>query len=664
MPYLGDNSDTAGLVRLGPLARSSLAGRLKLGIRSDLISYGRFMTRGFRSAAVTAACAAAVLFPAGVASASTAAPATAVSIHTILGPGHLSPYAGQAVSGVPGVVTDVTSSSFYLQDPARVGGTPFKQAIEVYTGKKPTVVAGDDVTVSGTVSEFYPDQSDTPSALPIAEIEDPTVTVTSTGNPLPAPVVIGQHGVLPPAQDIYGGRTSTDVTTDNSFKPFQRALDFYQGLDSEYVQVEDPVAVGPANDFAFAVAPDNGAGAGLRTPAGGLADFSAASVNSRRLAVYAPDGVSAPTVNVGDHFSGPVEGIMSEYEGNPELDLTASVAGVSHGLTPQVAPAPRTGQLSVATYNLDNLSPKTAASKFTSLRSPDILAVQEIQDNDGATDDGVVAANVTLADLVSAIQAAGGPAYSWTEIDPVNDQDGGAPGGNIRQVILYRTDQGLSFVATPGGGSTVADSVAGSGASTALAQSPGRIDPANPAFAAGQTLTWPGSTRTSPASASRKPLAAQFTFRGHTIFVINNHLDAKLTDDADFGRYQPPILWSEVQRDEQAQVIHGFVASIEKADPSADVITLGDMNDQGFSPAFRIMESGNALVDPISRLPLNQQYDYVFDGDSEGLSGLLVSPALARVTAHAAPVHINAEFANQTSDHDPLLADFAITGAN
>jgi len=25
-------------------------------------------------------------------------------------------------------------------------------------------------------------------------------------------------------------------------------------------------------------------------------------------------------------------------------------------------------------------------------------------------------------------------------------------------------------------------------------------------------------------------------------------------------------------------------------------------------------------------------------------------------------VHINADFANQTSDHDPLLADFAVTG--
>jgi hypothetical protein len=63
----------------------------------------------------------------------------------------------------------------------------------------------------------------------------------------------------------------------------------------------------------------------------------------------------------------------------------------------------------------------------------------------------------------------------------------------------------------------------------------GKIDPASQAFAAGQTLTAPGTTRTSTSGASRKPLAAQFSFRGHTIFVINNHLDAKLADFAVTG---------------------------------------------------------------------------------------------------------------------------------
>jgi predicted extracellular nuclease len=623
------------------------------------------MSRYIRNLAIAASAACVCgLLTAGAAAAAPAA-TSGLTIHQVLGGGHVSPYAGQTVSGVPGVVTDVTSSAFYLQDPKPAGG-PFKQAIEVYTGSKPTVVAGDDVTVTGEVTEFYPDESDTPSSLPIAEIEDPAVTVVSTGNPLPAPVIIGKDGVLPPAQNIFGGgRTSVDVTTVTTFAPFVRALDFYQGLDSTYVEVEDPVAVGPTNDFAFAVAPDNGAGAGVRTPAGGLADIGPQTVNSRRIEVYAPGDITPPTVNTGDHFSGPVEGIMTEYEGNPELDLTASAAtGVSHGLTPQVAPAAKSGQLTVATYNLDNLSPSAPKSKWASLGSqivhnlgsPDILAVQEIQDNDGSKDDGVVAADVTMGDLVAAIVAAGGPTYAWTEIDPVNDQDGGQPGGNIRQVTMYRTDVGLSFDAIPGGGATVADSVTGSGAATALAQSPGRIDPASPAYNAGSTLTSPATTRTMTSGASRKPLAAQFSWDGHSLFVINNHLDAKLEDDADFGRYQPPVLWSEIQRVQQTQLIHSFVVSIEKADPHAYVIVLGDLNDQGFEPAITGLEQGGALVDTVDRLPLAQRYDYVFDGDSETLSGLLVSPALNRLVASAGPVHINADFAGQTSDHDPLLA--------
>jgi hypothetical protein len=626
----------------------------------------KLLPRRFAACAV-GLCAAFAVAPASAAAAAASDPGP-LTIHALLGGGHVSPYAGQPVSGVAGVVTGLTSSGFYLQDPTQVGGTPFKQAITVYTGAKPAVAAGDDVTVSGTVSEFYPDQSDTPSALPVAEIDDPVVTVVSAGNQLPAPVVIGAKGVLPPAQNIFGGRKSVDVTTVSSFRPFTRALDFYQGLDSAYVEVEDPVAVEPTNDFAFAVAPDNGRGAGQRTAAGGLADTSDATVNSRRLAVYAPDGITAPEVNTGDHFGGPLVGIMTEFEGNPELDLTQSVPVVSGGLTPQAAPAAAAGDLTVATYNLDNLSPKASKAKFaslgsqivTDLRSPDILAVQEIQDNDGATDDGVVDASATLADLTAAIAAAGGPAYSWTEIDPVNDADGGQPGGNIRQVILYRTDTGLTLHAAPGGGSTVADSVTGTGASTSLAQSPGRIDPGDPAFGDTEVLTSPDGTRTMLSSASRKPLAAQFSYQGQSLFVINNHLDAKLPDDADFGRYQRPVLWSEIQRTQQARVIHGFVTSIERADPKADVIVLGDMNDQGFSPTFQALEAGRALVDTEHSLPKAAQYDYVFDGDSEGLSGLLASPALDRRVSYAGPVHINADFAGQTSDHDPLVAYFAI----
>jgi hypothetical protein len=49
--------------------------------------------------------------------------------------------------------------------------------------------------------------------------------------------------------------------------------------------------------------------------------------------------------------------------------------------------------------------------------------------------------------------------------------------------------------------------------------------------------------------------------------------------------------------------------------------------------------------------------------DSKELSGLLASPALDRFTTFAGPVHFNADFSGQTSDHDPLLAYFDIPSA-
>ena len=70
------------------------------------------------------------------------------------------------------------------------------------------------------------------------------------------------------------------------------------------------------------------------------------------------------------------------------------------------------------------------------LLNPDIVFLQEIQDNSGETDDGTVDADVTLNNLIRNISSYGGIAYNWTQINPVNDQDGGVPGGNIRPAYL------------------------------------------------------------------------------------------------------------------------------------------------------------------------------------------------------------------------------------
>lgn len=71
------------------------------------------------------------------------------------------------------------------------------------------------------------------------------------------------------------------------------------------------------------------------------------------------------------------------------------------------------------------------------MKTPDLLFIQEIQDNSGEVDDGTVIANVTLATLITAIESISGVKYNFTQIDPVDGQDGGVPGGNIRPVYLY-----------------------------------------------------------------------------------------------------------------------------------------------------------------------------------------------------------------------------------
>jgi predicted extracellular nuclease len=325
-------------------------------------------------------------------------------------------------------------------------------------------------------------------------------------------------------------------------------------------------------------------------------------------------------------------------------------------LAPIVATPASNEQLSIATYNVENLAPTDAASKFqalangvvTNLGSPDVVALEEVQDNTGTTDDGTVAADQTLAKLTAAISAAGGPAYQSREIDPVNDNDGGQPGGNIRVAFLFDPSR-VSFVDI--GDSSVNRSMTGTQAAkshgkVSLTLTPGRIDPSNPVW-----------------SDSRKPLAAQFMFKGSSVFVIANHFDSKLGDQNADGRFQYPEQSSTIQRAGQALVVHNFVNTILAADMKAQVVVLGDLNDYQFSPSVAVLKTGTAdgsgpstLTDLITTLPKNEQYTYVYNGISQVLDHILVSNSVKLVDYQV--VHVNAEYANQTSDHDPQVLAF------
>ena len=314
----------------------------------------------------------------------------------------------------------------------------------------------------------------------------------------------------------------------------------------------------------------------------------------------------------------------------------------------------------MATYNVENLDPGDGA-RFDAiarqingnLRAPDVVVVLEAQDNNGPASSGGPNGDVTFTRLVDAIDAVG-PRYSYRQIDPAEGEDGGEPGGNIRVGFLFRPER-VSFVDRGSANATTAtdDNPALPGAQ--LTFSPGRIDPGNPVWAA-----------------SRKPLAGEFRFRGQTVFIVGNHFNSKGGDDPLFGRFQDARRPSEVQRRGstlpssagrgQAGVVNAWVERLLRADSSAKVIVAGDFNDFDFSETLRVLQRGRENSTPIELfnlwglVPERERYSYVFEGNGQVLDHVLVSAALGVGNPQLDPVHINAEFADQVSDHDPVLA--------
>ncbi|MEV6979426.1 lamin tail domain-containing protein [Kitasatospora sp. NPDC093806] len=562
-------------------------------------------------------------------------------IHDVQGAARTSPLAGGSVSAVPGVVTAVGASGFWFQDPLPDADPATSEALYVYTAGAPGVAVGDSVTVGGTVSEFRPGGTGGTTNLTITELTGPSVTVLAHNAALPAATLVGAGGRVPPAA-VISSVTSGNVETAGTFQPATDGLDFWESLEGMRVQLNNAAVVGPTSKFGeIPVVPQ---GSATRTNRGGIL-LQAADGNPERIIL---DDVLAPTptANVGDTLSGATVGVLDYSFGNFKLLVTATPTVAAGGLAPETTAAAAAGELATATFNVENLSPNDPQSKFdglaaavvNNLRSPDLIALEEIQDNTGATDNGVVAADQTITQLTAAITAAGGPSYSYRQINPVDDQDGGQPGGNIRQVFLFRTDRGLTFTDRPGAGSTTADLVVNNAGTPALAYSPGRIAPTDSAF-----------------NASRKPLAGEFRWNGRPVFVIANHFNSKGGDQPLFGRYQQPSRPSETQRHAQATLVKNFTDQLLAVDPNASVIVLGDLNDFEFSQTADLLTAGGSLVDLPRTLPLAERYTYVYEGNSQVLDHILISPALAAKAYSYDIVHLNSEFATQLSDHDPQI---------
>lgn len=574
-----------------------------------------------------------------------------VAIHDIQGARHSSLLAGEVVTGVQGVVTAVKNDGFFLQNPNPDADEATSEGIFVYTADAPAIAIGDLISITGTVDEFTSEGAGSGN-LSTTELRHVSIDLLATGQPLPLPVLVGGNGRVPPIQ-IIDNDSNGDVNLTPTFDPAEDGIDFYESLEGMLVQVNEAVVVGSTHFNEIIVVGDGGANGGLFSPRGTLV-VREADFNPERIFI---DDTLIPLsgdYEVGTAFTAPITGVLDYSFGNFKLlNVHPLPTAVPAALTAETTTLSGTSdQLTIASFNVENLDAlddparfeALAAQMVENLNTPDIIALVEMQDNNGPIDNGVVAADETAAVLIGAIIDAGGPVYAYRDIAPENNQDGGEPGGNIRVGFLYQPAR-VTFIERPGGTAVFTTTVSLGDEGVELSYSPGRIAPQHPAF-----------------ENSRKPLAAEFLFNGYKLVLIANHFNSKGGDGPLFGRFQPPILTSEEKRLAQAQVIHDFVQEILGLDAQARVVVLGDLNDFPFAPPVLALQDG-VLTNLITTLPETERYTYLYEGNAQVLDHILVSENLAAHTAVAVDiVHINAEFSlvSQASDHEPVVAQFTM----
>ena len=450
------------------------------------------------------------------------------------------------------------------------------------------VEPGDVVRVRGRLVE-----SARGGGLPLTRIEDvESLEVLERGQPLPAAVVL-------------------ESVPDRSIP---EAIAYWRPLESMRVRLERGWVVAPTNGFGeTAVVADAQRPEGfrlfVRPDADGGVDYNPERILIDDAVIEALDARAGDRV---DDLVGVVDYSFGNFKLQPE----------SVGLTRGDAVEPerrRPGGLAVATFNVENLfdgpaeelDPKLdALSRYVdfALRRPAILAVQEVE------------SEVVLTKLAARLERDTGAPYRARSL-------GSSDGRGIENGLLYDTSQvSLASVRSMSGP---------------------RIDDAF------------GPDSGSP---GREPIVGRFRGRGldGELVVIGNHFKSKRGDDPLFGARQPPRRGTEALRKRQARAVRAGVDALLEADPGALVLVAGDFNDfafpepgEGEDHPLGVLEGlGDAVRLENLTLRLPDAYTFLFEGNSQVLDHVLVSPALARLVVGYEIVHGNADRPGGASDHD------------
>ncbi|KAK3056593.1 hypothetical protein LTR09_002386 [Extremus antarcticus] len=584
--------------------------------------------------------------------------ASAVTIEQITGSKYLSPLNGQDVSDVTGLVTAKGPSGFWIRSTRPDKKRATSSSLYVF-GRTAlgNVTVGDIITLGGRITEYR----SSVDYVFLTELTAPAnINVKSSDNDV-TPVVLGQNGLNPPTRQYTSLDNGNVFAVPNNVSqisnvnpnlfPNKFGMDFWESLSGELVTVRSPRAVSKPNQFGdtwvVGAWPTTG-----NNNRGGLTALPR-DANSEAINIITPlDGTDNPQeTKLGDELAditGIVQYAFGFYGIYPMTAL--EVQSLRRPALPpptKLTSSGRCNGVTIGQYNVENLDPQSttfdaiAEQIVTYLKSPDLLFLQEIQDNDGATDDGVVDANVTFSQLVSAITNAGSNvAYEYVDIDPVNDQEGGEPGGNIRNAYLYNPATIKLYNPNPGSSTQTTRVLAG----PHLSLNPGRIDPLSSAW-----------------EDSRVPLAAEWqTVKGgDTFFTVNVHWTSKGGSTSLEGDARPPVNLGVDQRQSQAQTTGSFINQILSRDENAAVIAAGDFNEFAWVQPLKtfVQVSGLLDLDVVAGIPTTERYTYVFGQNSQQLDHMYVSEG-ASDGARFEHVHLSSwvTYDDQVSDHDPSVA--------
>ena len=547
---------------------------------------------------------------------------TVKEIFEIQGAGLASPFANQNVITENNVVTALASNGFFMQTPAARSdnNAQTSDGIFVFTGGVPTVQVGDLVNVTSAVIEFFN----------FTEFSNgPTVTVVSSGSPLPLPVQF-------------------DNVTPSPNQP-QAAVEF-ERFEGMLVQIANGVVA--ASNQTFGTDPI----AEVLAVAGSTRPFRETGIEypgraglpvwdrNPEIFEFDPDRLGQPNMMIpaGSTFS--ATGILGFEFGDYEFWPTSYSVQVP--TFPRAVRPRNAGESTIATLNLhlfydtiddpgsdDVRTPQAYADKLnklslyirTLLDAPDILAVQEAEKLQVLRD---------LADKIKTDDAA----LTYTPyLLEGNDISGIDVGLLVRRGVTVK-------------------SVTQLGATEIFSVDNSRLH-------------------------DRPPLLLQAKLADSSdVAVLAVHLRSlNGIDDANDG---PRV---RQKRHEQAVAVANMVQTLQTSNPNIRLVVTGDFNAFQFTDGYvhvlgQIMGTpasasealipGTDVVNPdltnaVLSLPANERYSFVFQGSAQVLDHILVSQKLQPFVTGVQYARANADamesFETDTStplrasDHDGLV---------